>query len=395
MASVKTTLGTFLVILILAGLGAAGGFGWIWWQERQIERDLALAEQHLEAGEAAQANQLLQVHLAKARPGKPWVPAAADLRFEALEQMGDVPAQQTLARQVLDADAPWAQPGHPAWARAHVALGTAALDEGNAESARAHFEPLLTLPADSPWRHQAEYGMARLELAQADQIIDGKQRLQALVDQLPENSPLRPKAEELLGTLNVRMLMHPQPYGNDELYSLQKGDTIAGLSKRFGVSGDLIMRVNNITDPRRLTIGRRLKIPHLDLSIVVNKTENTLTVYNDGQFFKKYPVRTGEHEYMTPAGEYRIQNKTVEPSWTNPQTGEYFAPGAPGNELGSRWLGFSGSLGIHEAIDPESIGTYSSNGCVGLVKEDVQELFDLVRIGTPVKIVGQTPISQP
>jgi lipoprotein-anchoring transpeptidase ErfK/SrfK len=60
----------------------------------------------------------------------------------------------------------------------------------------------------------------------------------------------------------------------------------------------------------------------------------------------------------------------------------------PGNQLGSRWMGFQGSnLGIHEAIDPASIGTYSSNGCVGLVREDVQELYDLVPIGTPITII--------
>jgi lipoprotein-anchoring transpeptidase ErfK/SrfK len=53
-------------------------------------------------------------------------------------------------------------------------------------------------------------------------------------------------------------------------------------------------------------------------------------------------------------------------------------------------MGFQGSnLGFHEAIDPETIGTYASNGCIGLVKEDIEELYALVPIGTPVKIIGE------
>ena len=46
-------------------------------------------------------------------------------------------------------------------------------------------------------------------------------------------------------------------------------------------------------------------------------------------------------------------------------------------------------LGIHGTIKPETIGYYSSFGCVGMLKEDVEELFDLITVGTPIKIVGQ------
>jgi lipoprotein-anchoring transpeptidase ErfK/SrfK len=50
---------------------------------------------------------------------------------------------------------------------------------------------------------------------------------------------------------------------------------------------------------------------------------------------------------------------------------------------------FQSSLGIHEAIEPASIGTYSSHGCVGMLKQDVEELYDLVPLRTPVKVMGQ------
>ena len=48
-----------------------------------------------------------------------------------------------------------------------------------------------------------------------------------------------------------------------------------------------------------------------------------------------------------------------------------------------------GSIGIHEAVDPATIGTYSSSGCVGLLRDDVLELYDMLALGTPVKIIGE------
>jgi lipoprotein-anchoring transpeptidase ErfK/SrfK len=44
-------------------------------------------------------------------------------------------------------------------------------------------------------------------------------------------------------------------------------------------------------------------------------------------------------------------------------------------------------LGIHGTIEPASIGQYKSHGCPRLLKEDVEELYDLVVRSTPVSIV--------
>jgi lipoprotein-anchoring transpeptidase ErfK/SrfK len=97
-------------------------------------------------------------------------------------------------------------------------------------------------------------------------------------------------------------------------------------------------------------------------------------------------VRTGAEPDLTPVGAFRVVNRSVEPQWTF--QGRVVPGGHPDNELGARWMGFEGNrIGIHEAIDPTTIGTYSSNGCVGMVRQDVVELYDLTRLGTPVTIV--------
>ena len=80
----------------------------------------------------------------------------------------------------------------------------------------------------------------------------------------------------------------------------------------------------------------------------------------------------------------------VNPTWHNPQDGREYPPGDPQNELGTRWMAFQGNiLGIHGTIAPETIGEYASNGCVGMLMEDAEELFDLVPTGTTITITGK------
>ncbi|KAB3530498.1 L,D-transpeptidase family protein, partial [Alkaliphilus pronyensis] len=47
-----------------------------------------------------------------------------------------------------------------------------------------------------------------------------------------------------------------------------------------------------------------------------------------------------------------------------------------------------GGYGIHGTDTPESIGTAASRGCIRMYNEDVEELYDIVPLGTPVRITG-------
>ena len=296
MASFKTKALGVLILLIVVGLAVAGGYGWKTWKQYQAAQALQRAESLLSEGQAAEADRLLDTLILGApNPEAPWIDGALAMRLFALEQLGDPAAQTALASRVMAPDAPWGEPTGATLAWGHLILGRAALDQKQADPAREHFETFLALPRPAvpepyaPSPYEAELGLARLQLADAAQFETGRERLQTLLenpDALP--APVRQKAEEILGLVNIRTLLNRQPQDDDQLYQIERGDTIDGMARRFRVSGDLITRVNGITNPRALTIGRRLKIPNLDLSIVVNKSDNTLTLYNDGKFFKKY-----------------------------------------------------------------------------------------------------------
>lgn len=62
----------------------------------------------------------------------------------------------------------------------------------------------------------------------------------------------------------------------------------------------------------------------------------------------------------------------------------------PDNPLGTRWLGFwtngKNWIGFHGTPNRASVGSAASHGCVRMYDEHIQELFELVAVGTPVKV---------
>jgi hypothetical protein len=62
-----------------------------------------------------------------------------------------------------------------------------------------------------------------------------------------------------------------------------------------------------------------------------------------------------------------------------------------GGGFGIRWLGLNvpwGIYGIHGTNKPYSIGSPSSHGCIRMNNQNVIELYSLVKLGTPVHIIG-------
>ena len=130
----------------------------------------------------------------------------------------------------------------------------------------------------------------------------------------------------------------------------------------------------------------KLKVVKSQFKIAVDKSENTLKLYQGDEWLKTYRVATGEKN-STPVGTFTIETKLVNPVWY--KTGAVIAPGDPENILGTRWMGFSlSSYGIHGTTLPETIGKQASAGCIRMRNADVEELFDIVPRKTEVTVTN-------
>lgn len=127
------------------------------------------------------------------------------------------------------------------------------------------------------------------------------------------------------------------------------------------------------------------------LRIEINLTHRQLTLYRGASQLKTYPVAVGREGWQTPVGSFSVQQMLPDPAWRNPFTGDVIHGGDPDNPLGRYWIGFwtdgTNWVGMHGTPNPDSVGTAASHGCIRLYNSDIQELFALVDVGTPVIVV--------
>lgn len=143
------------------------------------------------------------------------------------------------------------------------------------------------------------------------------------------------------------------------------------------------------------TLKPEVTTSELGYTIVVRLSELKLYLYDGLDLVKTYPVAAGQPAYPTPQGEWAVINKAENPTWINPAPDGWGAalplsiPGGPSNPLGTRALYLDApGIRIHGTADSGSIGTYASHGCVRMLGSDVEELYEIVPIGTTVHIVS-------
>lgn len=126
---------------------------------------------------------------------------------------------------------------------------------------------------------------------------------------------------------------------------------------------------------------------HLEIDL----SNRRLTLYRGDTQIKSYPVAVGRQGWRTPVGDFEVMQMIQDPTWINPLTGQVVNGGATNNPLGRYWIGFWTDgynwVGMHGTPNPESVGTAASHGCVRLYNHDIQELFAIVSVGTPVRVV--------
>lgn len=132
-------------------------------------------------------------------------------------------------------------------------------------------------------------------------------------------------------------------------------------------------------------------------AILVDITSRALHFWSEDQsIYRLFPTSVPLSEDLTRRGRTEVVDKVVNPTWRptptmrerNPDWPEVVEGGAPDNPLGTRAMYLSWTYyRIHGTHDTRKIGRRSSNGCVGLYNEHIQELYDLCVIGTQVLLI--------
>lgn len=191
-------------------------------------------------------------------------------------------------------------------------------------------------------------------------------------------------------------------------------DTLLDVARRNGLGYEEIVRANPGVDTWLPEAGRELILPTQRIlpdaerkGIVINLPEHRLYYFPKGKrgalpVVITYPVSIGRMDWSTPIGVTRIVAKNRNPSWYPPKAvlDEHesngdplpkIVPPGPDNPLGAFAMRLAipgGAYLIHGTNKPAGVGMQVTHGCMRLYPEDIEALFPLVPINTPVRIVN-------
>jgi lipoprotein-anchoring transpeptidase ErfK/SrfK len=190
--------------------------------------------------------------------------------------------------------------------------------------------------------------------------------------------------EALLNEVNIGLVLSPRAMPEKIDYTVQPGDSLDKIARKFGTTIELLKKSNNISGSV-IRVGDRMRILQGQFHVYVSKSDNDLVLTLNGDFFKRYPVGTGEFN-KTPVGDFLINDRIAQPTWWRPD-GKAIPFGDPENLLGTHWLSINvKGYGLHGTWNPETIGYQLSAGCVRMINDDIEQLFTLLPLGTPVSI---------
>lgn len=232
-----------------------------------------------------------------------------------------------------------------------------------------------------------------------------------------------------------------QVVGEIQIVTSQAGDTLGKIAEIYELGYNEIVAANPTLSKKRLPEGTEVVIPTRYIlpdtaheGIVINLAEMRLYYFPSTQSSVQsadfvwesdtdslaqtsewqnnhyqdtmrsvvtFPVAIGKAGWGTPQASTYIKAKHRNPTWTPPASIRREAaargrrlravyPAGPRNPLGTRALrlGIAGYL-IHGTNKPNSIGKRRSHGCIRMRRDDVETLFDMVEVGTPVTIINQ------
>jgi lipoprotein-anchoring transpeptidase ErfK/SrfK len=242
--------------------------------------------------------------------------------------------------------------------------------------------------------------------ADAGKLVEARDIYNAVITGGKQSPDEVRAAKQELSALNEKIVFTKQRFDGDpwvDTFVVPPGGVLAKIAKRFDLTPELLMRVNGITNPKRIQPGQKLKVIKGPLHAVVDKSDFTLDIYfgapggPGSSYLTTFRVGLGKDD-STPTGKWLVEpdKKLANPTYFSPRGEGVIGPDDPRNPLGEYWIGLRGidgaavgseSYGIHGTIEPATIGKEESMGCIRLTNEDAGRVFELLVEGKSIVIV--------
>ena len=223
---------------------------------------------------------------------------------------------------------------------------------------------------------------AAAKLRQDRKLAEARDALAAFIQKYPTGLHVE-EAKDLLGEVNIDILLSRYPSPEKEEYVVKPGDVLQKVANRVKSTPELIMRMNNLNGTM-LRIGERLLVSHPEFSIVIQRKAKLIVLLNHGAFFKQYHVR---EEKLGPKQPPKVTTKVAETMAF--RDGKRVGFGTKEFVGSTRWIRLGAPAytiySVPDSARPNLDQPAPPQG-LGLAATDANELSGLVNNRTPVTI---------
>ena len=188
------------------------------------------------------------------------------------------------------------------------------------------------------------------------------------------------------------------------------GETIDEVGRRYNVGYYEMVRANPQADAvyalpahTKLIIPSQYILPDVPKrGIVINLAEYRLYYFaEDENIVLSFPIGIGKVGWNTPLGITKVTAKVHNPIWRPTARVRMAAeeigatlpdecPAGSDNPLGRHALRLGWpTILIHGTNRLDGVGARVSAGCIRMLPDDIEHLFELVSVGTPVRVINE------
>jgi len=192
-----------------------------------------------------------------------------------------------------------------------------------------------------------------------------------------ENRRVEHLLDQLAGTI-----VYSRQHFTERPHRVGPNETLDQIARRYNVPPRLLAKINGIAPSGRLNPGSELKVVNGPFTAEIDLIKRELTLrLPDGGYAGRFPVAVGRNVPEINKA-YRVYDKIA----AAPSPGVNQAGYSPNTMPKQKWIGLGGRLGIHAAGNPADIGRSGTEGGISLRARDVDDLYDILSVGSRVVI---------
>jgi hypothetical protein len=222
-------------------------------------------------------------------------------------------------------------------------------------------------------------------LARSDELRTGGNLVSArmILEKLrlrPEAEGVRPLIETRIGEINSELVFADKAMPGKLRHTIERGDLVSRLSRRYGNTQEYILRVNAIDRPERIRIGQELWL--LDnpiFELMIDKSDRRAVLLLNHRFFKVYSVGLGAGDAV-PAGGYAVHSRLEDPERRQ----------GSGFSIALRPLADDAAitaLRMRAASNLSDVGRTTATDGILFAPVEMEELYVLLPAGSTVTVV--------